>query len=62
MANYTKFKVEAQHDHTSFKVLVKGWFGWKSGYVYTNYFGINYESEADAMNAIKKYKVKFTYV
>ena len=61
MATYEKCKVEAQHDHTSFKVLVKGWFGiWKSGYVHTNYFGISYETEKAALNAIEKYKARFT--
>ncbi len=63
MASYKKFKVEAQHDHTSFKVLVQGWFGiWKSGFVYTDYFGINYDTEADALSAIDKYKARFTGV
>jgi len=61
MAGYKKFKVEAQHDDTSFKVLVKGWFGvWKSGYVYTNYFGIYYKTKEDALIAIQKYKDRFT--
>ena len=60
MSEYTKFKIEAQADHTAFKVLVKGWFGWKSGFVYTPYFAISYPSEADALTAIYKYQHKFT--
>lgn len=63
--NYKKFKVEAGNDDTRFKVLVKGWFGWfgwKSGYVYTSYFGISYQSKQEALDAIQKYKDRFTSV
>lgn len=57
--SYKEFKIEAQHDHTVFRVLVKGWFGiWKSGYAYTNYFGIKYDSEEEARQAIEKYKAR----
>jgi len=59
---YKEFKVEALSDHTSFRVFVKGWLFWKSGYVYTNYFGLNYDSEEKALEAIKGYKNRFTHV
>ena len=61
--NYKRFKVEAMHNHTSFKVLVQGWFGiWKSGYVFTDYFSISYDSEEKALKAIDKYKARFTTI
>ena len=61
MAGYKKFKVEAQHNDTSFKVLVKGWFSiWKSGYVHTDYFDVSYETKDAALAAIEKYKARFT--
>ena len=59
---YTKFKIEARHDHTSFKVLVKGWFGYISGFVHTDYFGVSYPSEKAARLAIQGYKNRFTTV
>lgn len=61
MFDYTEFKVEAEYNHTKFKVLVKGWFGiWKSGFIYTDYFSINYTTEEDALEAIRLYKARFT--
>ena len=61
MSGYNKFQVEAQHNHTTFKVLVGGWFGiWKSGYVNTNYFKPYYDTEKEALEAIARYKKRFT--
>ena len=62
MSNYTKFRVEAQHDHRYFRVLVKGWFGWKRGFVWTDYFSIYYTTEQEALDAIEGYKNRFIEV
>jgi hypothetical protein len=60
MAGYKEFKIEAQHDHTVFRVLVKGWLGiWKSGYIHTDYFSMSYSSEQEAKDAIERYKARF---
>lgn len=61
--SYKEFKIKAQHNHTKFKVLVKGWFGiYKSGFVYTDYFSIYYDTEDEAKKAIRKYKARFTVI
>ncbi len=57
---YNKFKVMALHDGTSYRVLVKGWFGWLSGFVNTNYFSVSYNTLEEAKEAIKGYKNRFT--
>ena len=58
-----EFRVEATNDHTSFKVLVRGLFGlWVSGYIHTDYFGISYKTEEEALAAIRGYKSRFTDV
>jgi len=63
MDDYTKFRIKAINNHTSFVVLVKGWFGiWKSGYVYTNYFSLQYGSLDLAKEAINKYKTRYTEI
>jgi len=61
MSGYNEFRIEAQHDDTVFKVHVKGWFFWKSGFVYTDYFNISYGSKEAAITAIKGYMDRFTY-
>ena len=59
----SKFKIEAFHDHTSFKVYLRSWYGvYYSGFVWTNYFCISYESEQKAIDAIELYKKRFTEV
>jgi len=62
MSEYTKLRVRADHDHTSFTVEVKGWFGWQPGSIYTSYFNIAYSTKEDAINAIKGYKDRFSEV
>ena len=62
MSNYTKFRVEAQRNHSHFRVEVKGWFGWKSGYMWTDYFSILYSTEQEALDAIEGYKNRFIEV
>lgn len=58
-----KFRIEAFHDHTSFQVCLKNWMGfWYSGFVWTNYFCISYESEQKAIDAIELYKKRFKEV
>ena len=65
---YREFKIEATHDHTRFSVLVfhVGFFGllksWKSGFVYTHYFAIDYPSFEDAANAVEKYRERFSEI
>jgi len=56
MSEYTKFRIAAWHDHTSFRVEVKGWFGWKSGFIWTEYFAVSYKTEEAAKAAILAYK------
>jgi hypothetical protein len=56
------FRIEALYDHTKFKVQIKTLFFWKSAYVYTNYFAIDYQTEKEALNAINRYKNRFTYI
>lgn len=60
MSNYKKFRIEAWHDDTRFKVQVKGWFGWESGYAWTNYFALSYNSHKEAVDAVEGYKNRFT--
>jgi hypothetical protein len=60
MGGYKKFRVEALHNDTKFNVLVKGWFFWKCGFVWTNYFSCYYETKRDALDAIERYKNRFT--
>lgn len=62
MSNYTKFRVEASSNHRRFRVEVKGWFGWKSGYAWTDYFSMFYDTEQEALDAIEGYKNRFTEV
>lgn len=62
MASYKKFRVKACADHTLFKVEVKGFLGWKSGFVHTSYFAMDYPSEKEAMEAIEGYKNRYTEV
>ncbi len=62
MKSYTKFRVEAMRDHTAFAVHVKWLWFWLSGFVNTDYFGIEYKSEDEALQAIEKYKKRFTDV
>ena len=52
MGNYTKFRIEARHNHTSFRVQVKGWFMWRSGYMVTDYFSVHYTTEKSALESI----------
>lgn len=59
---YKEFRIEAVHDHTAFRVEVKGTlFGWGSGYMRTDYFALKYDSQEDAERAIKMYKGRFIY-
>jgi len=58
MISYKEFRIEARHDHSSFKVWVKGWTGWKSGFIYTDYFNISYNTEEEARTAIEGYKAR----
>lgn len=63
MADYKEFKVEEKYNGRVFVVLVKGWFGiWKSGFISTDYFSIQYETKVDALDAIERYKNRFTLV
>jgi hypothetical protein len=59
--NYTRFRIEAQNGHTAFQVQVKDpIFGWKSGYIYTDYFSISYPSEEEAKEAVEGYLDRFS--
>lgn len=62
MSNYTKFRVEAQLNGNYFRVYVKGWFMWRSGFVATDYFSVFYDTEQEALDAIEGYKKRFTEV
>jgi len=48
MGTYKKFKVEAIQNGTKVRVLVKGIFGWKSGWNATEYFNPTYDSDQQA--------------
>ena len=59
--SYTELRLEATNNHTIFKVRVKGWFGiWKSAFVFTDYFLIQYSSRDEAVKAIEGYKNRYT--
>ena len=60
MGNYTKFRIEARLNNKAFEVQVKGWFGWRSGFMATDFFSISYSSLEDAEEAIEKYKNRYT--
>lgn len=60
MSNYTKFRVEAQCNDVIFAVQVKTFFGWDSGYIKTNYFAISYDTKKLALEAIERYKNRYT--
>ena len=58
MKSYKKFRIEAQCDGTRYSVLVKGrwWFSpWRTGFIYTEYFGIYYSSFKEAESAVQGY-------
>lgn len=55
-----KFKVEEYRPH-AYRVLIKKWYTlWYSGYIYTSFFDINYDSLELALEAIESYKNRFT--
>ena len=60
MGNYKKFRVESSRNNKSFKVFVKGWFGWRSGFMATNFFSIDYKTLEDALESIDNYKNRYT--
>lgn len=57
---YKNFRVGAKHNDTRFEVQVKGWFCWLSGFVWTDYFSIQYHSLEEALQAIDNYRNRFT--
>ena len=60
MRGYNKFRVESFRNNKSFKVFVKGWFMWRSGFMATNFFSIDYDSLEEALDAIDNYKNRYT--
>ncbi len=60
MGNYINFRIESFRNNTSFKVFVKGLFGWRSGFMATDFFNINYETLEEALDSIEKYKNRYT--
>lgn len=62
MSNYTQFRIEARYNDKVFIVLVKSWFGWRSGFLATDYFSTGYGSLKEALVAIEGYKNRFTEV
>ncbi len=60
MGNYTEFRIESKLNNTRFYVQVKGWFGWRSGFMATDFFSINYDTLDEALDSIEKYKNRYT--
>ncbi len=59
--NYTKFRIEETRGD-KYRVLVKGWFGYISGFVHTNFFDIDYDSFQLAEIAIDRYRNRLTNI
>ena len=62
MFDFKHFRVEEVWNGESYKVQVKGLFGWQSGYASTRYFLMNYDTREAALKSIEGYKNRFTYV
>lgn len=63
MKNYKKFRIEAIHDDKYFRVYIRSWLGiWLNAYIFTDYFGFQYKSLAEAERAIENYKNRFTEI
>lgn len=58
----SKFRIEACMNSTYYRVEMKFLWWWNSGYVHTNYFGIQYDSVEDAKKSIEGYKNRYTEV
>jgi len=57
----SRFRIEAQFNDTKFVVQIKFLLWWFSGFVWTNYFSITYDSLEDAQNAIDRYIDRFSF-
>ncbi len=59
--DYTEFKIEEQR-HKHYRVYVKRYFMWWSGFVWTDYFDVYYTSLDSAKYAIDGYKNRNTFI
>lgn len=62
MSEFTQFRTVEKNNGTTVCVEVRGWFGWRSGYMGTDYFSISYPSIPEANNAIRHYKQRIQEV
>ena len=60
-----KFRIEATTDHTVFRVQLNRWWTldfWFSGFIWTDYFAVSYDTEQEAVEAIELYKKRYTEI
>ena len=58
-----KFRIKACSDDSNFVVQIKRLgFYWLSGFFFTSYFGVMYDSKEAALAAIEGYKNRYTEV